>query len=501
MERQDSRNQLCVTPRRKRTWEPGSITNAYTSKRRRVSMASVDLSREIDSTENMASTSKPTVADRFISAPQESSLPLNVTPRTKRIARMFGLANDRVLNFADAGSGSSSSHLSVHRSHIQRLFPVTPKVSPISAAAHLGSTKKFILALDAPGIPLDPFSHPLSWSSQNQIAVACGRDLYFQDLETRAITHLGTLSRRRQGHLVSIEWSHDAPSTVGVGTSTGYVQLWDTCTRSMTEQWRISGSDLVCGMDWNRNVLAVGSSSGGVDMYDVRQPSAKNRIQVGQGKVHGVRWSLDGTMLATSDSHGVVQVWDARASKFITANSRMGSKMQHDGAHVKALAWCPWKSDILATGSTFPDGKIRLWSVKPAPTPEPLHTISLNTSVTSLIWSPHCKELLSTHGSSWQYRSASLPALLSSDPVLPRGAVPVKTMYTNSVTVHAYPSLERVASVTAHSSPVGHSCLSPDGTKIFTICPAEETMKMWQIWSTPKRAERRESIFDKYGIR
>lgn len=42
-------SQLCVTPRRKRTWTPGSITNAYSTKRRRVSAVSFDWHGEVES--------------------------------------------------------------------------------------------------------------------------------------------------------------------------------------------------------------------------------------------------------------------------------------------------------------------------------------------------------------------------------------------------------------------------------------------------------------------
>jgi hypothetical protein len=32
----------------------------------------------------------------------------------------------------------------------------------------------------------------------------------------------------------------------------------------------------------------------------------------------------------------------------------------------------------------------------------------------------------------------------------------------------------------AHFGPVTHSCLGPDGQGVFTVCPKEETIKMWK---------------------
>ena len=92
----------------------------------------------------------------------------------------------------------------------------------------------------------------------------------------------------------------------------------------------------------------------------------------------------------------------------------------------------------------------------------------MRTAITSLHWSPHCKELLSTHGDSWQDGVGGLKKH--------------STEFSNSITVHSYPSYNRLLSLTAHTSAIGHSCLSPDGTKIFTICPVEEAMKMWKVW-------------------
>lgn len=169
----------------------------------------------------------------------------------------------------------------------------------------------------------------------------------------------------------------------------------------------------------------------------------------------------------------------------------------------------------------YPDGKIRVWNVNNTlGTAPPVHIIPLNTSVTSLVWSPHCKELLSTHGISWLPRGGandSCPNLPSSSNASasagPSGSnaagagrrrerpISAKTPLTNALAVHAYPSLRRIVSVPAHQGPIGHACLGPDGTSVFTICPYEEAMKMWRVWGPPERAERQESVFDKCTIR
>ncbi|KAH9894033.1 WD40 repeat-like protein [Cubamyces lactineus] len=501
-----------LTSRADRAWVPGSVTNMYSAaKRRRMSFA--DDVRDFEAnTPELEASGKVNVADRFISAPKDHALPLQTTPRTQRIAKVFGLADDRVLKYTDTNvEASTNSFLGRHRFNYYQLLKKPHQVPSTSAEAHLGARKQFVLALDGPGIPSDLFAYPISWSARNSIAVACGRDVYYQNLDTRAISHLFKLPPTR-GKLITIEWSPKEPNLLAAGTSNGDMQLWDTETTTQMRRWQEEAFVDVGGMSWCDKVLAVGLGDGIITLYDIRQQDPIGRIESHRDKVHGLRWRHDGNFLASSDQQGVVQVWDARASKNLTADFRYRSKMKHH-APVKALAWCPWKPELLATGAMYPDGKIRIWNINSTPAAAPAgHTIALNTSVTSVLWSPHCKELLSTHGMSWQPRAGAS----ESCPHLPADVGPnsrarrtrererpqsVKTALTNSLTVHAYPSLRRVVSVPAHTGAVGHSCLSPDGTKVFTICPAEEAMKMWQVWGVAEAGEKKESVFDKCKIR
>ncbi|OCH92525.1 WD40 repeat-like protein [Obba rivulosa] len=491
--------QTCVTPRRKRVWTPSSVTNLYSAKRRRISVASVDLSKELSAAREPMAAEKVTVADRFISAPQEHPLPLNTTPRSVRIARSFGLADARVLKFRDTNASVSTSHeLRQHRSQFARLLASSCEAPPTSSLAHLGKRKHFTLALDAPGVSIDPFAHPLSWSAQNNITVACGRDVHYQNLDSRTITHLCKLPRY-YGHISSIEWAAHQPHVLAVGTTCGIVTLRDANTKQEVSEWSDSTISMIGGMSWKEHVLAVGMDDGEVNVHDVRTRIGTT-LTSHKSRIHGVRWSPNGKYLLTSDHQGIVRLWDVRGGKDLTVCDTHGGRMKH-GAPVKAVAWCPWKSELFATGSSYPDGRIHIWSVNSiTASPAPLHTISLNTAVTSLIWSPHCKELLSTHGSSWTTPPASAPVLSHSAARTAR-PVPTASAQANSLMVHAYPSCKRLVTVCAHQATVGNSALSPDGTSVFTICPAEEAMKMWRVWGTPESVERRESAFDRCTIR
>ncbi|KAH9920834.1 WD40 repeat-like protein [Epithele typhae] len=530
---------VCRTPLppRKRG-APGAVTpNLFSAtKRRRMSLSDErEREFEIGLQAETSYNAKVDVSDRFISAPKEIAVPLQATPRTQRIARFFGLADDRILQYTDTNSEPSKknqNHLKRHRFNFRQLTQTKPALSPASAASNLGSRRQFVLALDGPGIPSDLFAYPMSWSARNAIAVACGLDVYYQELSTRKITHLLKLPPRPRGRLVSIAWARQSPEVLAAGTGAGELHLWDADVGEATAKWTEREDADVGGLSWTGDVLAYGLGDGAVVLRDRRESEAAApvaRLDLHRDKVHGLAWRDDGMYLASADHAGVVQVWDARASKALTADGRLGSKLKHR-APVKALAWCPWKPELLATGTMYPDGRIRVWNTKGTlGTAPPVHMLALNTSVTSLVWSPHCKELLSTHGISWLPRGGAhdscpdLPSSIFSGPGSSAGSsstgagsnargrggggggrqrpISARTSYTNALAVHAYPSLKRVLSVGAHTGPIGHACLSPDGTSVFTICPSEEAMKMWAVWGTRERAEQRESVFDKCLIR
>ncbi|KAI9449016.1 hypothetical protein BJY52DRAFT_1309433, partial [Lactarius psammicola] len=135
---------------------------------------------------------------------------------------------------------------------------------------------------------------------------------------------------------------------------------------------------------------------------------------------------------------------------------------------------------------------IHIWSICLSHTlsQAPVETIATHSSVYSPQWFPHARELLGTHSLAWHARER-----LSDVPE------PDVSPYTNSITMHAFPTSHRLVSIAAHTSIVSQSCLGPDGTIIFTICYREEAMKMWKVWGRQGGVGRKESAFDKFITR
>lgn len=121
---------------------------------------------------------------------------------------------------------------------------------------------------------------------------------------------------------------------------------------------------------------------------------------------------------------------------------------------IQAIGWCPWQTSLLASGGGTSDATVHIWNTT---TGARLHSLVTPSQVTSVQWSPHRKEFLTTHG-----------------------------YPTNAVMIHSYPSMERVAEIRdAHDSRVLWSALGPAGDVVCTGA-GDENLKFWRIWEVPK---------------
>jgi cell division cycle protein 20 (cofactor of APC complex) len=259
-----------------------------------------------------------------------SSIPLHTTPRTNRIAKSFGLLDDRILTYTEGHASPSETKLrSMLRRSVSELFNVPRSTSSVSAKANLAARRQFVMALDGPGISRDPFAFSMTWSRTNCIGVAFKSDVYFQNLETRAIVHLCRVSVD-DGPVHSIDWRDEPQSHIlGLGTMSGNVRVWDATTLTQVANWSDDKSP-VGGMHWSEYVLAVGRKDGRVSLFDLRSPKEIRQTRGHKRHVHGVKWSPDGKYLATGDHSGTVHIWDQRTTNYFTSGDKK-LLAKHDG--------------------------------------------------------------------------------------------------------------------------------------------------------------------------
>ena len=311
--------------------------------------------------------------------------------------------------------------------------------------------------LDAPGLVDDYYLNLLDWSSGNQVAIGLERNVYVWSAESGTVSCL--LETTPDTYVSSVKWSGDG-AYVGVGLGSGEVQIWDV--EEGTKLRSMHGHDTRVGvMGWNKHILSTGARSGLVYNHDVRVAQHKVAELVSHtSEVCGLEWRSDGAQLATGGNDNLVSIWDARslgAPKF--------QKTNHHAA-VKALSWCPWQSNLLATGGGSYDKHIHFWNTT---TGARTNSIDTGSQVTSLRWNAPYREIVSSSG-----------------------------FPDNSLSIWSYPTLVRTVEIPAHETRVLHSCLSPDGQMLATagehgnfqksLMPltlelaADESLKFWKLF-------------------
>ena len=237
------------------------------------------------------------------------------------------------------------------RSNVIQLFQQPKAIHSVSSLANLGVNKQFVLALDAPGVPSDLLSFPLSWSTSNKIAVACGCDVYYQDLDTREITHLCNTDPP----IRVIEWARQDSNVLALGAERGTLHLWDATDSTLVRDWSDEKRIGVYSLSWHDEVLAVGERPGSIGLYDVRVPQTIAKLGGHKVPVYALEWSPDGKYLASGDASGVVQIWDAAACKSLGEGNKKGGRMKH-GAPVKVIPTIHFTEFVFTAGSRHSRG-------------------------------------------------------------------------------------------------------------------------------------------------
>jgi cell division cycle protein 20 (cofactor of APC complex) len=317
---------------------------------------------------------------------------------------------------------------------------------------HIPSTAGRIL--DAPELRPDYYLNLLEWSSQNIVAVALEQAVYLWGAGSGTIEQLPFELANTSGYVSSVSWVNDG-SFLAIGTPTSEVQIWDVTKNKRVRKFGSGGSGgsgRVAAMDWNSHVLCTGSRHGDILNHDVR--IRDHHVQTMSGhtqEVCGLKWSPDGKYLASGGNDNVVNVWDGEGKM------HCNPLIEHVAA-VKALAWCPWQSNLLASGGGTADRSIKFWNVN---TGGCVSRVDTKSQVSSLLWNKEHREIISGHG-----------------------------FAENQLSIWSYPTLQKVADLSGHQERVLSMAMSPDGSTVVSAA-ADETLRFWKCFaSEPKQKKK-----------
>ena len=300
--------------------------------------------------------------------------------------------------------------------------------------------------LDAPELIDDYYLNLIDWGSTNQVAVALGCTVYLWNADSGDIQQLcQTDPNNSDDYVTSVQWGQDGKH-IAVGTNDAEVQIWDV---SRLKQVRtLKGHNARVGaLAWNGTQLATGSRDNTVMMHDVRIREHRTATLTSHSQeVCGLKWAPSGNQLASGGNDNLLHIWDQNS----IGNGTHLHRLDAHQAAVKALAWCPFQSNLLASGGGTADRCIKFWNTN---TGALLNSVDTHSQVCSLQWNKHERELLSSHGYS-----------------------------QNQLCLWKYPTMTKMAELTGHSARVLHMAQSPDGTTVVSAA-ADETLRFWKCFS------------------
>ena len=307
--------------------------------------------------------------------------------------------------------------------------------------------------LPAPNLMDDFYLNLLDWSSKNQIAVGCSTSvMLWNNNKTQSETLFSydlieeNLENNNDNikYVSSLIWSEEGDK-LAVGNSHGYVELYDINKKKLIIRYK-SHTNRVGVVSWNKNLISSGSKDYSIITRDIRCKGNEENIVCKflghQQEVCGLKWSFDGTQLASGGNDNNLMVWSLHSNKPLMYNN------DHIAA-VKAIGWSPHHHNILASGGGTADRTIRFWNTN---TFEPIFKIDTGSQVCNLVFSKSSNELVSTHGYS-----------------------------LNQINIWKLPNMQKITTLTGHSFRVLYLSLSPDGQSIVTGA-GDKMLKFWNIF-------------------
>ncbi|XP_057721595.1 cell division cycle 20.2, cofactor of APC complex-like [Arachis stenosperma] len=364
----------------------------------------------------------------------------------KQLAEAFNMNRTRILEFKNKPPAP------VERIPKNFLSPPPPQSKSSKPKRYIPQSSE--RTLDAPDILDDFYLNLLDWGSSNVLSIALGSTVYLWNASDSSTLELVTVDDD-EGPVTSVSWAPDGRH-LAIGLNNSHVQLWDSTACRLLRTLRGVHQSRVGSLAWNNHILTTGGMDGKIVNNDVRVRS--HIVDTYRGhhqELCGLKWSPSGQQLASGGNDNLVHVWD-RSMASSNSPTRWLHRLDEHRAAVKALAWCPFQANLLASGGGGADQCIKFWNTH---TGACLNTVNAGSQVCALLWSKNERELLSSHGFS-----------------------------QNQLIIWKYPSMVKMAELTGHTSRVLYMTQSPDGCTVASAA-GDETLRFWNVFGTPEASK------------
>lgn len=356
----------------------------------------------------------------------------------------------KVLQFKTPKKKTLNRYTNVNRSLFMDVEGSADKVNVIVKPQRKDISRTPCRVLDAPCLLDDFYLTLLHWSQRNQLAVSLGQAVWIWAGDTGEVSKFCSKEEYTDLDYTALQWDPEG-NLLTAGLSDGSLEIWDHASGKQVYQGNHHTSRIDC-ISWNNpNVFSTGGRDTKILTFDLRAANSPVAcFQAHTDEVCGLKWSPNGSLLASGGNDNKAYIWNAKKQvPELTIT-------QHHSA-VKALTWSPHQQHFLLTGGGYIDKKIRVWN-----------TISMNmvseidaeSQVCNLLFSKNSNEFVSTHG-----------------------------LTGNQIILWDFASMKKTCVIDgpqSHSERVLYLSGSPDGQTIVTGA-SDETLKFWNIFPEAQR--------------
>uniref|UniRef100_UPI001CB8D661 cell division cycle 20.2, cofactor of APC complex-like n=1 Tax=Erigeron canadensis TaxID=72917 RepID=UPI001CB8D661 len=291
--------------------------------------------------------------------------------------------------------------------------------------------------LEAPDLVDDFCLNLLDWGSSNVLAIALGSIVYLRDATDGNTLELVTVDDESVP-VTSVRWAPDGRH-LSVGLDNADVQIWDLAANKLLRTIRGGHQSRVGALDWNNRILTTGGMDSRIVNNDIRVRSPIVEAYSGHHQeICGLKWSASGQHLASGGNDSLLHIWDRSMASRNAPTQYLHRCVDHLAA-VRALAWCPFQDNRLASGGS--EGCIKFYNTSNGAC---LNSVDIGSQVGALGFAQ------------------------------------------NQLTLWKYPSTVKMAELTGHTSRVLFMAQSPDGCTVASA--ADETLRLWNVFGIPEVA-------------
>lgn len=263
--------------------------------------------------------------------------------------------------------------------------------------------------IEAPGFKNDYYLNLLDAHSENLIGVVLSSSVF---LLRRTKKYFGpillpSLQENESGDVTSLTFDRLSESNLAFGNHYGQMKVHNWEKDCSLGVWH-NHSRRIGALQFSpvaKGIIATGSKDAKVSIADTRHRGEISSGIAHSGEVCGIKWNPNGSLLASGGNDNLVHVWDIRKMQIPI------TKIESHTAAVRALDWCPWEHNMLASGGGSGDTKLIITNVDKSRKEKEMTT---GSQVCAIAWDEGSRGIFAAHGFSkyqisyWNYDKSVL---------------------------------------------------------------------------------------------